>query len=363
MIRTPNLESGKPNTANGAKATEKCLLRIVMALALLILPLMTDGLRWENPFAGTALSKSAAAGPAVIWRDPGAVELLDFADGPGGHQNRPRSPFMFVKELSTGRTPKIKVRDAQGREWIVKWGTEVKAENIATRIAWAAGYFVDSTYFIKAERIDGVKNLGPANEFVGPDGSFKEARFELWNDGYAEGKNWNWNENPFAGSRELNGLKIVVMLTSNWDNKDARDTFDGPNTAIIDHAENGRHELRYVVNDWGSTMGKWGPRFFYRDKWNCQAYSEQSARFISGVKDGVIDWGFMGSRNVSEGIRVEDVQWSLSYVGRITDNQIKAGLQASGATPEEVECFSTAIRRRINQMKEAVRIAASERKV
>lgn len=362
--RTQGRESGRPDPGTGTEGKKRFLfgLPIAVGLLLLSLPLMRDGMRLET-FADTAQANTRAAATGVIWRDPGAVERLDFAAGPGGNSNRPRSPFVFLKELSVGRSPKIKVRDAGGREWVVKWGTEVKAEIIATRIAWASGYFVDSTYFVKAGRIEGIKNLGPANEYVGPDGSFKEARFELWNDGYVEGKNWSWNKNPFLGSRELNGLKIVVMLTSNWDNKDSRDTFNGPNTAIIDHVENGRRELRYLVDDWGSTMGKWGPRYWYRDKWNCKAYSEQTAEFISGVKDGVIEWGFAGSRNVSEGIRVEDVQWSLSFLGRITDSQIKAGLRASGATPEEVECFGSAIRRRINQMRDAVRMGASNRKV
>ena len=359
MRRIPNLESGIP-TATGVSGKKRYWFRIAIALGFLMLLLMRAGGRTDH---ASANASTLAQAPVVIWRDPGAVELLDFAAGPGGHENRPRSPFVFLKELSNGTAPKIKVRDAHGREWVVKWGTEVKAENIATRIAWASGFFVDCTYFVKEGKIEGAKDLGPAGEFVGPDGGFKEARFELWNGGYVEGQNWSWNENPFVGSRELTGLKIVVMLTSNWDNKDSRDTFNGPNTAIINHIENGRRELRYVVDDWGSTMGKWGPRYFYRDKWNCKAYSEQTAQFISRVKDGVVDWGFAGSRNVSEGIRVEDVQWSLSYVGRITDSQIKAGLEASGATPEEVECFSSAIRSRINQMKEVARMAASDRKV
>jgi len=44
------------------------------------------------------------------------------------------------------------------------------------------------------------------------------------------------------------------------------------------------------------------------------------------------------------------VKWLLQYVGRITDDQIRTGLKASGATPDEVECFTKAIRDRINQL-------------
>src|SRR5687767_12892286 len=170
-------KSGRPDTVTENKTRFFFGVPISLGLLLLSLPVMRDGMRSET-FADTAQANTLAAGPSVIWRDPGAVELLDFVAGPGGSSNRPRGPFVFLKEVSVGRSPKIKVRDAGGREWVVKWGTEVKAEIIATRIAWASGYFVDSTYFVKAGRIEGIKNLGPANEYVGPDGTFKEARFE-----------------------------------------------------------------------------------------------------------------------------------------------------------------------------------------
>ena len=45
---------------------------------------------------------------------------------------------------------------------------------------------------------------------------------------------WAWNDNPFVGTKELDGLKIVVMLLSNWDTKDCRDVARGSNTAIFE---------------------------------------------------------------------------------------------------------------------------------
>ena len=34
---------------------------------------------------------------------------------------------------------------------------------------------------------------------------------------------WAWADNPFIGTKQLAGLKIVNMLLSNWDTKDRRD--------------------------------------------------------------------------------------------------------------------------------------------
>src|SRR5688572_2656531 len=65
---------------------------------------------------------------ATIWRDPGNVETLDFAGGPGGREGAPQPPFVFKDESKGGTNPKIVVSDARNSTWEVKWGPEVKAE-------------------------------------------------------------------------------------------------------------------------------------------------------------------------------------------------------------------------------------------
>jgi len=80
-----------------------------------------------------------------------------------------------------------------------------------------------SSNFVKAGSILDVHGLKRAKYFVAKDGSFREARFRL-EDNRSEsdsGKGaWSWAVNPFVGTRELGGLKILAMLTSNWDTKD-----------------------------------------------------------------------------------------------------------------------------------------------
>jgi hypothetical protein len=235
----------------------------------------------------------------------------------------------------------------------VKWGDEVRAEVFASRIAWAAGYLVEPTYFLKDGRIIGAKGLTRAKKYVTRDGTFTDARFELKEEGISRQthkNSWRWDNNPFTGSKELNGLKVVVMLTSNWDPKDQRNS--SSNTAI--HIVKKTGEVRYVITDWGATMGKWGG-FFGREKWDCEGYSGQSEKFISGVKGGLVQFGYDGKRasEMNQGIRTADVRWLMSYMGRVTDNQLRAALNASGATREEVSCFTGAIRERLNQLRSA----------
>ncbi|HVG19770.1 MAG TPA: hypothetical protein VNI02_12025 [Blastocatellia bacterium] len=310
-----------------------------------------------------SLYKIRRAGPAplqtrraAIWRDPGAVESLDFRNGPGAQGGAPAPPFQFVEEHSTGSNPCLSVRDARGRTWRVKWGDEVRSETFAIRLAWAAGYYVESAYFLPAGRIEGVGTLGRARDCVGEDCTFKDARFELDEAGVEkmfDEHGWAWNDNPFVGTKELNGLKVMLMLTSNWDNKDVRDVARGSNTAIFQHRlAGGVIEARYLIIDWGASMGKWGSVVF-RGKWDSAGYEAQTPDFVKGVENGVVKWGYVGQRteDATEGIGVEDVQWLYQYLGRLTDEQVRDGLLASGATDEEADSFTRAIRERLNQLK------------
>jgi len=133
----------------------------------------------------------------------------------------------------------VEVIDAQKNNWIAKFGSEVNAEVFATRIAWAVGYFVDATYFVPSGKIVGAKKLERARNAIETDGTFANACFELRekNATFLKKSGWTWQNNPFVGTRELNGLKIVMMLTSNWDNKDARN--DSSNLGILQYPETG----------------------------------------------------------------------------------------------------------------------------
>jgi hypothetical protein len=294
---------------------------------------------------------------AVLWRDPAPVESLDLAGGPGGADKAPQPPFTFVKKVSSGVTHKVKVRDAAGREWVVKWGHEVKAENVASRLVWAAGYFTIPTYFVKSGVIQGARDLGGASKYVNEEGSFGDARFQIWEERFLKANNWTWRYNPFIGTRELSGLKIMVMLTSNWDIKDARDADIGINTAILDYSQGGQEEYRYLISDWGGSMGKWGTPGIERDKWDCEGYTKQTPDFVKRVKNGVVEWGFSGWHDINDGITVDDVRFVADRLGRLSAAQIRATLEASGASPEEVTCFSAAIANRIEQLKKVAAAA------
>ena len=296
---------------------------------------------------------------AVIWRDPGPVERLNLAAGPGGPMGAPVAPFAFLEEHFAGSRPCVSVRDARNRVWRVKWGDEVQVETLATRLAWAAGYFVETTYFVPEGRVEGISELKRAGSCVDATGIFSDARFELEEEDaitHFDEHSWSWAENPFVGTRELNGLKVVMMLVSNWDAKDVRDVALGSNTAIYEvRLPDGSREARYLISDWGGAFGRWG-NVMNRGRWDCQGFTEQTPQFVTGVDGEFVQWGYSGQRtgDIAGGIRVNDVAWLMKYLGRVSDRQIASAVRASGGTDEEAACFTGALMDRLAQLRAIV---------
>jgi hypothetical protein len=306
---------------------------------------------------------------AVIWRDPGAVEALDLAGGPGGAEGRPQPPFRFVEEHRGGSQPCVSVRDGRGRTWRVKWGDEVQVETLATRLAWAAGYFVETCYYVAEGTIDGAASLSRAQGCIADDGRFSAARFELDEDNvikHFDEHSWAWTDNPFVGSPELHGLKIVMMWLSNWDAKDVRDVARGSNTAIFEYplargsSRRRQREARYLVIDWGGALGRWGS-IVRRGRWDCEGLAAESPLLVAGVDGEFVRFGYAGQRttDIADGIRVSDVRWLMQTLGRLTDRQIADAVAAAGGTPDEVGCFTRALRQRLTRLDEVAQSSQS----
>lgn len=296
------------------------------------------------------------AGRHVLWRDPGEVQKLDLRQGPGGPRGAPAPPFRFLEEHASGSQPCVSVGDATGRRWRVKWGPEVRSENVAVRVAWACGYFSEVTYFVASGTIDGARGLVRARDSLDEHGTFTDARFELEEPDVRkmfEEHSWAWNDNPFVGSAPLNGLKVVVMLLSNWDTKDRRDVARGSNTAIFEyHVSRWRREARYLITDWGGSMGRWGGTIVTRGRWDPDGFAAQTPEFVTGVDRDAVHFGYVGQRtaDVANNIPPAHVRWLHGYLGRITDAQLQDALLASGATDDETGKFTRALRERIVQL-------------
>ena len=190
--------------------------------------------------------------PALIARNRDAPATLDLIDGAGGkeHAPDPNDPYVFIEEDLKQSQPKFDVQDAQGIRWRVKLGEEAKAEVAATRLVWAAGYFVDEDYYFDELKVESMPRLHRGQRYVTEDGVVHGARLERKPKEVKKLGAWSWFDNPFVGTRELNGLRVMMALVNNWD-------LSTINNSIY-QVEGQR---RYVVSDLGASFGSTGNSF------------------------------------------------------------------------------------------------------
>jgi hypothetical protein len=187
--------------------------------------------------------------PAVIWRDPGNISALNLIYGAGGkeHAPDPSGRYTFEREDRNGTSPKFEFKDSNGVRWQIKLGAEPESETAATRLVWAAGYFVDEDYYLPEVKIEGLPQLQRGQNYIINDDLVRGEVFKRKAKEIKKIGNWDWFKNPFNGSRELNGLRIMMALVNNWDLKEVNN--------VVYEVDG---EQRYVVSDLGATFGKTG---------------------------------------------------------------------------------------------------------
>jgi hypothetical protein len=302
------------------------------------------------PGAATAQKKSKKPmprGTPVLWRER-EVERLDLSAGPGGEAMRPDVRRLRVlKEEAGGFSPKYRVRDARGRVWVAKLGSEAQSETAATRLVWAAGYITETTYLVPCVRLEGITK--PKKEIERcAGGGFANVRFEARPAGVERLDPWKWKENPFRGTLHLQGLKVLMALLNNWDMKD-------DNNVII-HApggRGGRGELRYAISDLGATFGKTGslPLFWRitRSRNKPEDYAE--SKFIDEVEGGRVDFHFGGkNRGLLDDVTVAEARWVGRILSRLSNRQLADAFRAANYTPEETAMLAEAVRSRIDEL-------------
>ena len=273
----------------------------------------------------------------ALWGEWGNIAALDILNGPGGEKHQPGTNFKFIEESNSGTSPKFFVEDENGAKWKVKLGQEVKSETAATRLVWVAGYFVDEDYYRPQIRVQGMKPLSRGREYVSGDGLVREARLERQGQG-KKLNNWSWDQNPFVGTRELNGLRVMMALINNWDVKESNnDIYD------VDGVS------RYEVSDLGASLGRTG-NVFGRSKSVMKDY--EKSKFIQKVTPESVDFVFHGKiESLGKSIPIADARWIGNRLGQFSPEQIRDCFRAAGYSPDEVEGYAKIVMQRIDALK------------
>jgi hypothetical protein len=290
--------------------------------------------------------KTTPQGTHVLWQEPGDIASRNLLLGPGGARMRPNlRRITFIEEERGGFSTKYRVRDAAGRVWVAKIGKEAQSETASTRLLWAAGYMTETTYLVPRVTIPGK-------------GVFRNVRFEARPAGVKRLDEWEWERNPFVGTRELQGLKVLMVLLNNWDTKDE-------NNVLLAVPTRYGTELRYTISDLGATLGdtgKWPLLWrFTRSRNDPEGF--RGDKLIDEIKeDGRVDFEFSGKkRGIYNNITVEQASWIGKLLSRLSDGQLRDAFRAANYTPAEVRTLSRAVRARINELANLRRRTASSK--
>jgi len=291
----------------------------------------------------------------VLWTDPGNISTRDLLHGSGGADHVPRGPFTFDKEDLAGTSPKFSVKDANGVKWKVKMGVEARPETAATRIVWSVGYYTTEDYFLPEIQVQGLPaRLHRGQKLVGPNGAIQNVRLKR-DDGKKLGT-WEWENSPFDGSREFNGLRVMMALINNWDLKDE-------NNAVYEI--NGLNV--YLVSDlgasfgcpgrcWPTTHAKGDPEEYSESKF-IKRSTPEAVWFEAPGRPGFLRLGdpkeYMMRVHlewIGQNIPRADAKWIGSLLAHLSPDQLRDAFRAAGYQSQDIDEFVQVLTSRIAEL-------------
>ena len=303
-----------------------------------------------------------------LWRDPGDVRSRNLYYGSGGKQHEPRGTFTFVEEDLDGTNPKFVAKDHDGVKWKIKMGTEAQPETAAARILWATGYYANEDYYLPEIHVENMpEKLKRGQEFVEPGGIVRGVRLKRYLPGEKKIGMWKWRDNAFTGTRQMNGLRVMMAVMNNWDLKDENNAI----YSVKGKARNGG-ELPprvYMVSDLGASFGTTGFNPNHRiSKGNLDSY--KNSKFIDSSTSTEVNFnmptrpamvvllnpkefaGRMALRPIGQHIPVADVRWIAQILHQLSVEQLRDAFRAAGYDKDLVDGFANIVERRIAQLEQ-----------
>lgn len=326
---------------------------LVLAVTVALFPLLA--------MCQMSAAAAAIAHPnAILWKEPADIASRNLYYGPGGTEDQPKEPLHFLKEDMGGTNPKFYVRDDAGTKWKAKLGIEARPETVATRLMWAVGFVTNEDYFLSDTKVEDMPpHLKRGQKLVGANGDLQAIRLQRHSCG-KKLRIWSWRHNPFKGSREFNGLRVMMALLNNWDLKD-------DNNAVYSDCEKTGTTL-YEVSDLGASFGRSGESYNAdMSKDNLGAY--RRSKFISKVTPEYVSFNFpthlpylyvfrfplffsqLRQHWIGHHIPRSDAKWMGSWLAQLSPEQIRDAFRAAGYSPEQVEAYATTVEARIAELK------------
>jgi hypothetical protein len=298
-----------------------------------------------------------------LWREPQDIGSENLFYGAGGKEHSPHGPFTFLKEDMDGTNPKYNVRDQDGVKWKIKLGPEARPETVASRFVWAVGYHTDEDYFLSEVQVLGLPaRVHRGQKLIGEGGVMHNVRLKR-EEGEKKLDTWRWRDNPFVGTRELDGLRVMMAVINNWDLKD-------DNNAIREEQRKDAEGAKrvYEVSDLGASFGSTGRGVsITKSKGNLRSY--RRSKFIRKERPEFVDFNVpsrpglllvfnpheffsrMGLRWIGRDIPRQNARWVGDMLGELSREQIRDAFRSAGYDGEELDGFTLDFEERIAELK------------
>ena len=266
-----------------------------------------------------------------LWVDPGS-EPRDLSWGIGGEKYAPKpdAVYTFKERDASGFSTKYTVKDADGVEWSAKIGPEAQTEVVLSRILWGLGYHQQPIYYLPSWTLehDGTRHTESEARFRPKVKAFERL------DEY-----WWWQQNPFVGTHELNGLLVVLLMFNSTDLKN-------DNNAIYKLNEPMEGVDRWLaVRDLGASLGETGKIYPRR---NCLKCFEQHG-FITAIEGDKVEFDYQGlHKELIAMIHPADVRWAAEHMRRLTDAQWHDAFRTANYADADAERYIRRLKEKID---------------
>lgn len=274
-------------------------------------------------------------GKKIMWEQTN-IRQKDLFYGPGGRSMLPvLKNITYLKEEKEGFNKKYRIKDGAGRTWVAKIGRESQSETAAVRLMWALGYKTEINYLVPTITIPGK-------------GTFKNVRLEARPDNIERLDEWKWKENPFIGTKEFQGLKIMQVFLSNWDIVDVQNK-------ILEVKGQKGTEYHYIISDLGATFGRLGnnnlPIFYRIGRRISRPDLYSNIKLIREVEDKRVILAYKGkNRYLFEDITVSNAAWLAGLLQQLSDKQIRDAFRAANYSNEDINAFTQGVKKRIGEL-------------
>lgn len=270
---------------------------------------------------------------AQLWTAPNNLRSQDLFYGSGGRASlpAPTTKFRVLKFDGAGNSVGYDVEDARGREWKAKLGEEVQPEIVASRLLWAVGFHQPAMHYVANFHVDNGR----------PEDSGQPARLRDEH-GYKTESEWSWHENPFVGTRQLNGLLVANLILNNWDLKSSQ------NRIYVMGAGNRTRgpARRFVVQDLGAALGKTGWPTGNRN--DIEGFEQQN--LIRSVAGGRVEFDYEARHTeLFKDITPADVVWTCRLFAQLTDRQWQDAFRAANYAPELSARFIAKLKSKVQE--------------